>query len=120
MKFNGTRSKFAILFGLALLFLGSRPARAAENNSAIEGIVQDASGKPVSGAFVKLRNGERHLEFLYISQAQGKYTANNLPAGKYVIQGVGDGFQSHVSETGSVVDREARPPSAARLAHEDA
>jgi streptogramin lyase len=32
-----------------------------------------------------------------MSQAQGHYTANNLPAGKYIVQGVGDGFQSNVS-----------------------
>ena len=97
MKFNGTRLKLAIIFASALLFLGSQCARAAENNSTIEGVVQDASGKPVTGAFVKLKNSERHLEFLFISQAQGHYTANNLPAGKYVVQGVGDGFQSNVS-----------------------
>lgn len=96
MKFTGKRSKLAILFASALLFFGSQSARAAENNSTIEGVVQDAAGKPVTGAFVKLRNSERHLEFLYISQAQGKYTANNLPAGKYLVQGVGDGFQSGV------------------------
>ncbi len=97
MKFNGTRSRLAIIFASSLLFIGGNSARAAENNSTIEGVVQDAAGKPVTGAFVKLKNNERHLEFLYISQAQGKYTASNLPAGKYVVQVVGDGFQSNVS-----------------------
>ena len=97
MKFNGTRSRLAVIFAAALLFLGTQFARAAENNSSIEGVVQDASGKPVAGAFVKLKNNERHLEFLYISQAQGKYTASNLPAGKYTVQGIGEGFQSALS-----------------------
>src|SRR6202521_2465930 len=92
-----TRSKFMVLFAAVLLFLCGQFARAAENNSTVEGVVQDASGKPVTGAFVKLKNNERHLEFLYVSQAQGKYTASNLPAGKYAVQGVGDGFQSNVS-----------------------
>jgi virginiamycin B lyase len=97
MKFNRTLSKLAILFASALLLFGADTARAAENNATIEGVVQDAAGTPVTGAFVKLRNTERHLEFLYISQAQGKYTATNLPAGKYTVQGVGESFQSDLS-----------------------
>jgi len=31
---------------------------------------------------------------MVISQAQGRYTARNLPAGKYTVQGIGNGFQS--------------------------
>jgi virginiamycin B lyase len=92
-----TRSKFTVLFTAVLLLFCSQFARAAENNSTIEGVVQDASGKPVTGAFVKLKNSDRHLEFMVISQAQGRYTVSNLPAGQYVIQGVGGGFQSNVS-----------------------
>src|SRR5579863_10259492 len=97
MTSNGTRSKFTVLFAVALLFLCGQLARAAENNSTVEGTVQDASGKPVAGAFVKLKNNERHLELMVISQAQGHYTVSNLPAGQYVIQGVGGGYQSNVS-----------------------
>ena len=97
MKFNGTRLKLAAISVFALLFLCGQFARAAENDSIIEGVVQDASGKPVTGAFVKLKNNERHLEFMVISQAQGHYTVSNLPAGKYVVQGVGGGFQSNIS-----------------------
>jgi len=92
-----TRSKFTVLFAAVLLFFCGQFARAAENNSTVEGVVQDASGKPVAGAFVKLKNNDRHLEFMVISQAQGRYTVSNLPAGKYVIQGVGGGYQSNVS-----------------------
>jgi len=92
-----TRSKFMGIFAAVLFFLCGQFARAAENNSTIEGVVQDTSGKPVTGAFVKLKNNERHLEFMVISQAQGQYTVSNLPAGQYVIQGVGGGYQSNVS-----------------------
>src|SRR3984957_5698574 len=97
MTFHGTRAKFTVLFAAALLFLCCQLSRAAENNSTIEGLVQDASGKPAAGAFVKLKNNERHLEFMVISQAEGRYTVSNLPAGQYVIQGVGGGYQSSVS-----------------------
>jgi streptogramin lyase len=92
-----TRSKFAAFFTAVLIVLCTWPLEAEENNSTIQGVVQDASGKPVTGAFVKLKNNERHLEFMVISQAQGRYAVSNLPAGQYVIQGVGGGYQSAVS-----------------------
>src|SRR5271169_5188214 len=97
MTSYGTRSNFTVIFAAALLFFCGQFARAAENNSAVEGVVQDAAGKPVAGAFVKLKNNDRHLEFMVISQSQGHYTVSNVPAGKYVVQGVGGGYQSNVS-----------------------
>ena len=66
--------------------------------------MQDAAGKPVSGAFVKLKNNDRHLEFMVVSQAQGRYTVSNLPAGKYMVQGVGGGYQSNVSASVDVAE----------------
>ncbi len=97
MTLTAARLKFTVIFAAVFLLLSGAFARAAENNAAIEGVVQDAAGKPVAGAFVKLKNSERHLEFLVISQAQGRYTVSSLPAGQYVIQGVGGGFQSVAS-----------------------
>jgi virginiamycin B lyase len=97
MKSNGTRSRFAMIFAALSILLACQFARAAENSSTIEGVVQDASGKPVPGAFVKLKNNARHLEFMVISQEQGRYSVNSLPAGQYVVQGVGGGYQSAAS-----------------------
>src|SRR6202158_5147697 len=97
MTSNGTLSKFTVIFAAALLFLCGQLASAAENSSTVEGVVQDASGKPVTGAFVKLKNNERHLEFMVITQAQGRYSASNLPAGQYVVQRVGGGYQSNAA-----------------------
>jgi virginiamycin B lyase len=97
MKLNRTRSGFTAIVATALLLLGCQFAQAAESSSTIEGVVQDASGKPVTGAFVKLKNNARHLEFMVISQGQGRYTVSNLPAGQYVVQGVGGGYQSAAS-----------------------
>ena len=102
MQSNSTGWKFTVVFAAALVFLCGPLARAAENSSTVEGVVQDASGKAVAGAFVKLKNNERHLEFMVISQAQGRYSASNLPAGQYLVQGVGGGYQSDVSAPVSV------------------
>ena len=41
---------------------------------------------------------------MVISQAQGRYDAAGLPAGQYVVQGVGAGFQSNVSAPVDVVE----------------
>jgi hypothetical protein len=53
-----------------LLFLCGQFAWAAENNSTVEGLVQDASGKPVAGAFVKLKIRVRDI-------AGGKHTTQD-------------------------------------------
>src|ERR1700733_8086051 len=105
MKSTTKRFQCACSLASALLLFAFIPfAKAAENNSAIAGVVQDASGKPVTGAFVKLKNNDRHLEFMVISQAQGHYTVANLPAAQYVIQGVGGGYQSAASAPVDVAD----------------
>jgi virginiamycin B lyase len=71
--------------------------RAADNPGVVQGVVKDKAGAPVAGAFVKLKNADRRLTFMVVSQAQGRYTVNNLPVGKYVVQGVGGEFQSAMS-----------------------
>ena len=78
----------------------------AQNTGSLQGGVKDTSGAPVAGAFVKLKNAERGLTFMVISQAQGRYTAKNLPPGKYVVQGIGNGSQS---EWSAPVDVNGKP-----------
>jgi virginiamycin B lyase len=70
--------------------------RAADNTGVLAGVVKDNAGAPVAGAFVKIKNAERRLTFMVVSQAQGRYTAN-VPPGKYVVQGVGGEYQSALS-----------------------
>ncbi len=94
----------------AILCAGALPA--ADNGGSIQGIVKNASGEPVSGAFVKLKNPDSRLTFMVISQAQGRYTVSNLPAGKYEVQGVGGDFQSEMS---TPVEVTAERPAAVDL-----
>jgi len=79
------------------VFLCAGAVQAIDNGGGIQGVVKNGSGEPVSGAFVKMKNGERRLTFMVISQALGRYTASNLPPGKYEVQGVGGDFQSEMS-----------------------
>src|ERR1700676_3161400 len=72
-------------------------AKAADNPGSIQGVVKSSSGEALSGAFVKAINEEKRVTFMVISRAQGKYSVENLPAGKYSVQGIGNGFQSKVT-----------------------
>ena len=78
----------------AVLFVSVHSIQAADFAGSVEGVVKSASGQALAGAYVKLVNAERRLTFMLVSQAQGRYTMNNLPPGNYTVQGIGDGFQS--------------------------
>ncbi len=78
----------------AVLFVGVHSIRAADFAGSVQGVVKSASGQALPGAYVKLINQERGLTFMVVSQAQGRYTMNNLPPGDYTVQGIGNGFQS--------------------------
>jgi len=89
---------FAIGVAASALLFAAQSAHAVPNPGTIEGIVKNAAGQPVSGAYVKLKNTDGRLTFLVASQAGGKFTAADLPAGQYTIQGIGGGFTSAVSQ----------------------
>ena len=72
-------------------------AQAQDRSGTLQGVVKNSSEAPVSGALVKLKNAERPLMFMVATQAQGRYTANNLPTGKYVLQAIGGDYQSELS-----------------------
>ena len=88
---------------IAALLVGIQSLK-AQNSGSVQGVVKSSVGEPLSGAFVKLKNAERRLTFMVISQAQGRYTANDLPPGKYVVQGVGNEFQSNWSAPAGVTN----------------
>jgi virginiamycin B lyase len=60
----------------------------------VQGVVTDSAGRPVAGAFVKLRNPRRRLTIMVVSRDEGRYTAQKLLPGSWVVQGVGGEFQS--------------------------
>jgi virginiamycin B lyase len=92
MPSHGSRS-LAVIAAAGLL-VSAHSVQAADFAGSVEGVVKSASGQALSGAYVKLINAERRLTFMVVSQAQGRYTMNNLPPGNYTVQGIGSGFQS--------------------------
>src|SRR5256885_8298120 len=80
---------------LALVATASCPAALAQDTvGTLAGVITNATGAPVAGAFVQMRNAERRLNFMVITQEQGKYSSNRLPAGRYVVQAIGGERQS--------------------------
>src|SRR5947209_11443125 len=92
MLSHGSRILTAIATGV--LLVGVHSVGAADFAGSVEGVVKSASGQALAGAYVKLINPERRLTFMVVSQAQGRYTMNNLPPGDYPVQAIGNGFQS--------------------------
>ena len=81
---------------LALVAAVSCPGAASAQGAVgtLTGVITDAAGSAVAGAFVQMRNAERRLNFMVITQEQGKYSIDRLPAGKYVVQAIGGEHQS--------------------------
>src|SRR6266849_4268954 len=96
------RINYSVVAVLALVaFLCTGSVRAADSRGVLQGVVKAASGAPVAGAFVKMKDAEKRLTIMVISQAQGRYTAH-VPAGKYAVQGVGGEYQSSFSAAKAV------------------
>jgi virginiamycin B lyase len=86
-----------VAIAAVLALLASQPAAAAEDRGSVQGIVKDATGKPITGAFVRLKNADRHLTFMVTSQADGRYQLRDLPPGQYSAQGIGGDLQSAIA-----------------------
>jgi streptogramin lyase/cytochrome c5 len=92
-----TRSVNRILtagIAAAAVLVAAWPAGAADDGGSVQGVVNDASGRPVAGAFVRLKNDLRRLTFMVVSREQGRFDVNDLPPGTYRVQGVGGDYQS--------------------------
>src|SRR3954465_1938963 len=91
---SGNITRHFIGAGAAPALVAAGAAQAADDKGSVQGVVSDASGQPVAGAFVKLKNDGRRLPFMVISREQGRFEAKDLPPGQYRVQGVGGGYQS--------------------------
>src|SRR5690349_20000341 len=83
------------LLGLALAFLPARLAGQAQaTTGVIRGVVQDsASGAPIAGASVTLRNSETNAVRVLSTNASGVYVATLLRVGTYDVVARALGFK---------------------------
>src|SRR5690349_16305221 len=102
-------AKILLLIGLSASFL----PLAAQSKTVISGVVKNASGEPVEGALIRVRNTEKGFTFMVASQAQGRYTTPNLLPGKYTVDAVGG---DHQTSTPMPVNVAGGQPATADLA----
>jgi len=88
--------RFAIVV-IAGTLLSPASAYSQNRDGSLQGVVKDSQGAPVSGVFVKIKNSERRLTIMVVSQPQGRFSISALPAGQYVAQAIGGDFQSELS-----------------------
>src|SRR5947209_4221933 len=100
-------SGFLAVTAAVSLLAGVQSMRAADFPGSVAGVVKTASGEALPGAYVKLINPERRLTFMVVTQAQGRFTMNNLPTGNYTVQGIGNGFQSKPVPVALTADKPA-------------
>jgi streptogramin lyase/mono/diheme cytochrome c family protein len=105
MILRNVNRQLAVGIATGAMLIAAQSVASAQNNGTVTGVVNDASGQPVAGAFVKLKNDERRLTFMVVSKERGQFEAKDLPPGTYRAQGVGGNFQSgwfdNVRVTGS-------------------
>src|SRR5262249_24804023 len=80
--------------GTAAILLAAPSIATAQERGSVQGVIHDAYGNPIAGAFVKLKNDERRLTFMVVSREQGQFEARDLPPGQYRVQGVSGVDQS--------------------------
>ena len=106
MALKGLSRSLATGVAAGTLLFFVQPASAA-NSGTVQGVVKNAAGQPVAGAFVRLKNADKRLSFMVISQGNGLYTANNLADGNYTVQGIEGTNQSPISPAVAVADGKA-------------
>ncbi len=87
--------RLSILF-LVVLLGGVAPAQTFRGT--ILGVVSDASGAPIPGAKVAVRNLETGLERDIETNGEGAYVAPELPIGRYSVTITKQGFETAVTQ----------------------
>ena len=75
-----SQTKFLALAGLALFLAASC------YGATLSGTVKGPDGAPVEGAFVQAQNTKTKISFFVLSDHQGHYRVEKLPAGDYRVQ----------------------------------
>ena len=77
----GWARKTVTVLALAAALTAVGVSAEAQSNSAVSGVVKDASGQPVAGAYVRVRSADMGFTFMVVSQEQGRYRTPNLLPG---------------------------------------
>ncbi len=83
------RARGFLLMLAALSFFGS-----ISQGATVTGTVKGPDGLPFQGAFVEARNMKMKMTVIVLSDAQGRYRLEKLPAGEYRVQINATGYRA--------------------------
>jgi virginiamycin B lyase len=83
-----SQNRILLFFGVFFL-LGS-----ACHGASVAGTVKGPDSAPFQGAFVEAQNAKTKITVIVLSDAQGRYTIEKLPAGEYRLQVRATGYRS--------------------------
>src|SRR5262249_8655518 len=84
----------ALVLGLAFALSGVVAARAQNITASVRGTVTDKQGAAIAGAEVTITNNDTGYSRVSISSADGAYSFESLPIGKYRLRATKAGFRS--------------------------
>jgi virginiamycin B lyase len=84
---------FLAVIGLCIFFSSASFA------ATLGGTVKGPDGAPFEGAFVQARNAKTHMSFIVLSDSQGRYRVDKLPAGDYQVTSRATGFRNEARQT---------------------
>src|ERR1700736_2414502 len=82
------QTKFLALISLIILFGSTGHA------ATITGTVKGPDGAPFEGSFVQAQNTKTRMWFIVLTDSQGRYRVEKVPAGEYNISTKVTGFRS--------------------------
>jgi virginiamycin B lyase len=83
-----SRTKFLTLSSLAFFLAASC------FSATVSGTLKGPDGEPVEGAFVQAQNTKTKISYFALSDHQGRYRVEKLPAGEYRVQIKATGFRA--------------------------
>src|SRR5215831_18998222 len=83
----------SVRFLLVGLYLAFSLAVHAQDSGRIVGIVTDASGAMAPGVAVRVLNTQTNAAAKYVTNEQGRFIADNLSPGSYMVEADAQGFK---------------------------
>jgi virginiamycin B lyase len=78
----------------------------------ISGIVKSQDGSPFRAAFVRAQNTKTKMLMMVLSDNQGRYSTENLPAGTYEVWATATGYKSDPARLPDIAVQEGKMTSA--------
>src|SRR2546425_11259752 len=104
-----TAMKNTLLVAFAALWI--TPLGYAAPGGGISGVIKGADGAPFRAAFVRAQNVKTKMTMMVLSDNQGKYWTDKLPAGTYEVWATATGYKSDPARRADVTVQDGKAAS---------